>query len=164
MRFFKAFNLLHRRTKSETFIPGFIHSDPALSTNSRSSWPPVVLGPNKGQSEAVSSIFDFATSKYTPVPPTFSHLRGVHHATSASATGMGHRRSTGRDSQSSIPSLMVEENMRLREALDLWFQEYSKVDELLQKCRAELAFEREMIQSLQQEAVRDQDVIIKLRE
>ena len=153
MRFFKAFNLLHRRTKSETFIPGFLA-------------PANGLGPNEfGQSEAFSSMFDFATSKYTSAPPTFSHLRGAHHATSARASvTMGHRRSTGRDSQSSMPSLMVEENMRLREALDLWFQEYSKVYELLQKCRAELAFERERVRSLQREAVNDQEVIIKLRE
>lgn len=160
MRFFKAINLLHRRTKSETFIPAsFIaQSDPALPANS--------LGPNEfGESRAFASIFDFATSNYTSVPSTFSHLRGVHDTTSArTSVTVGYRRCTGRDSQSSMPSLMVEENMRLRETLDLWFQEYSKVDELLQRCRAELALERTRIQSLQQEAVNDQEVIIKLRE
>lgn len=53
--------------------------------------------------------------------------------------------------------------MRLREALDLWFSQYSKADELLQKSRTELALERDKVRTLQHQMARDQELILDLK-
>lgn len=157
MRFFKAFSLLHRRTKSETFIPGCIPPNPggfAISNpNSRPSSLPAGLGSTNAGSSDISSVFDFATAKFTPVSANFNHLRGLNHAISTSPLSLN-----------SLSSILVEENMRLREALNMWFSEYSKANGLLQQCRSELAFDRDKIRTLQQQTARDQELIRDLKE
>jgi len=147
MKFFKSLNLLHRRTTSETFVPG----SAALPLS------------NTQHISDISSVFEFATSKFTAVPADFKYLRGTANVVDdVSAIRIPNRR----DSQSSVAvpsSLMVEENLRLREALNLWYQEYSKVEDLLKKCRADLLLEREKSRALQQQSARDQELILGLR-
>lgn len=162
MRFFKALNLLHRRTTSETFVPG--STAPA---NPRS------VSFSSGHSTVehisdISSVFDFATSKFTAVPANFTYLRAapnvVDDVVAVTRPRAVHRRSRwNSQSNSSIPSLVVEENLRLREALNLWYQEYSKVEDLLQSCRADLFLERERSWALQHQSACDQEIIIDLR-
>src|SRR5260221_8764004 len=69
MRFFQAFSLLHRRTKSETFATGYVPPNQGsfaavTNLNSRPSSLPAGLGSNK---EDISSVFDFAIAKFTPL-------------------------------------------------------------------------------------------------
>lgn len=152
MRFFKSLNLLHRRTRSETFVPG----SAALPTSPLS---------NKEHIPDISSVFDFATSKFTAVPADFKYLRGAANVVDdVSAISRPHIPNR-RDSQCTVivPSLMVEENLRLREALNLWYQEYSKVEDLFQKSRADLLLEREKSRALQQQSARDRELILDLQ-
>jgi len=156
MRFFQAFSLLHRRTKSETFAAGYIPPTEGAVTNlnSRPDRPtslPAGLGSNK---EDISSVFDFAIAKFTPLSANFNHL---NHAVSP------HQRIAGNSQNGGSSSHLVEENMRLRDSLNLWFSEYSKADQLLQECRAELAFERDKYRTLQGQTTRDQELITDMK-
>jgi len=153
MRFFQAFSLLHRRTKSETFATGYVPpnqgSFAVTNLNSRPSSLPAGLGSNK------EDVFDFAIAKFTPLSANFNHL---NHAVTTSR----HQRIAG-NSQNGLSSLLVEENLRLRDSLNLWFSEYSKADQLLQECRAELAFERDKYRTLQRQTDRDQELIKNMK-
>lgn len=164
MRLFKAFSLLHRRTKSETFIPGYIPSNQAfsnLNAPSRPSSLPAGLGSNTVDSSDISSIFDFATARFTPISANFNHLRvPITHVISRAISSP---QRSGKDSQNTLTSILIEENMRLRDALNLWFSEYSKTDELLQQCRVELAVAGNKTQTLQLQITRDQELIRDLQ-
>ncbi|PPQ78146.1 hypothetical protein CVT25_015479 [Psilocybe cyanescens] len=139
MRFFKAFNLLHRRTKSATFVPGVSAHTldfPTVTTDLRSSSFTVREGCHNA---APLSLFDLVTSNQPPIPVNFNHL----HDTSDRVLGIWRsRRNSDRNSLASLQSSVNKEISRLSEAVNFWILEYTKIQNLLRDCHEELVAER----------------------
>ncbi|KAH9483857.1 hypothetical protein JR316_0003335 [Psilocybe cubensis] len=139
MRFFKSFNLLHRRTKSATFVPGL--SAPSLdfpaTTNIRSS--SFTIG-DCHRSTAPLSLFDLVTSNPPPIPVNFNHL---YDTPSDRVLGIWRsRRNSDKSSLANIQSSVNKELARLSEAVNFWISEYGKLQILLRDCHEELVAER----------------------
>lgn len=133
MRFFKTFNLLHRRTKSDVFVSGS-PLEPAITNSGRRSSVPV-------------SLFDLAVSQ---IPANFKHLDG---------NGSGN----GVSVAVPIFGLESELNARLREANSRWANDYANLQCQLQECRKELHSERRKVQCLQRKLEEDNRIILDLR-
>ena len=136
MRFFKAFNLLHRRTKSDVFVSGSILQ--SATTNSEP--------PSRRHSVPVS-LFDLVTSQ---IPANFKHLND---------------RGSGGGATVAFPVLGSENelNARLIEANNRWAKEYANLQSQLQECREELHTERQKVQCLQDKVQEDNRIILDLR-
>ena len=136
MRFFKAFNLLHRRTKSDIFVSGS-----AFEYATTDSEPP-----SRRYSVPVS-LFDSVTFQ---TPANFKYLndRGSSGGASVALPFFG---------------LENELNARLIEANNCWAKEYANLQSQLQECREELHTERRKVQYLQHKLEEDNRIILDLR-
>ncbi|KAF8197427.1 hypothetical protein BJ912DRAFT_922876 [Pholiota molesta] len=74
MRFFKAFNILHRRTKSATFVSGPPVDHLASTTRPSSASYGQLPASQKNDVFTTSRIFDMVTSRVPSLPPQFNHL------------------------------------------------------------------------------------------
>jgi hypothetical protein len=135
MRFFKAFNLLHRRTKSDIFISGS-----SLQSAATDSQPP-----STRRYSVPVSLFDLVASQ---IPANFKHLDDRR---SGSGTGVA------------LPILENELNAHLIEANDRWAKEYANLQRQLQEYREELHIERRKVRCLQHKLEEDNRIILDLR-
>ena len=134
MRFFKSFNLLHRRTKSDSFVSGS-----ALKSVSES--------PRRSSASVPVSLFDLVTSQ---IPANFKHL-------SDRVSGGGATIALP------VFGLERELNARLIEANDRWTKEYANLQCQLKECREELHNERRKVDCLQHKLEEDNKIILDLR-
>ena len=134
MRFFKSFNLLHRRTKSDSFVSGS-----ALKSVSES--------PRRSSTSVPVSLFDLVTSQ---IPANFKHL-------SDRVSGGGATIALP------VFGLERELNARLIEANDHWAKEYANLQCQLKECREELHNERRKVYCLQHKLEGDNKIILDLR-
>ncbi|KDR81412.1 hypothetical protein GALMADRAFT_239291 [Galerina marginata CBS 339.88] len=145
MRFFKAFNLLHRRTKSATFVPGAPGPQTSQHTKIRTSSFSVGQGGSR-DSGTSPTLFDLVTSMSPPIPATFNHIDVKLHESDRVLGLWRPRRYSDRSSNSNtVASLQIsvkQESIRLTEAVNFWIQEYSKIQDLLKSCHGELVVER----------------------
>ena len=136
MRFFKAFNLLHRRTKSDIFVSGsaFESATTDLEPPSRRCSVPV-------------SLFDSIAFQ---TPANFKYLND---------------RGSGGGASVALPFFGLENelNARLVEANNCWAKEYANLQSQLQECREELHTERRKVQCLQHKLEEDNRIILDLR-
>lgn len=139
MRFFKSFNILHRRTKSATFVPG-----PAPELSFVDAPYPRGCGPSQPLSASPSLFFELATTKEPAVPPNFTHLADR-------VSGLWRpKRSSRRSSTASTFSAMEKEHTRLRDIIESWISEHSKIQENLAQCRDDLLIEQRKVAALEQ--------------
>ena len=136
MRFFKAFNLLHRRTKSDSFVSGSAFE--SVTTDSE---------PPSRRSSVPVSLFDLVTSQ---IPANFKHLSD--------------RGPEGSGASVTLPvfGLEKEMNARLIDANNRWAKEYSNIQCQLKECRQELHAERRKVQCLQHKLEEDNRIIFDL--
>lgn len=134
MKFFKAFNLLHRRTKSDIFVSGSTVTTTDLEPPSRRYSLPV-------------SLFHSVTFQTFA---NFKHLndRGSGGGASVAIPFFG---------------LENELNARLIEANNCWAKEYANLQCQLQECLEELHTERCKVQNLQQKLEENNRIILDLR-
>lgn len=144
MRFFKAFNILHRRTKSATFVPG---PEPELSfvdasySRGHVSSQPINASP--------SLLFELATMKEPTVPPNFNHLADR-------VSGLWRpKRSSHRSSTASAFDAMEKEHARLKDIIQFWVLEHSKLQANLAQCRDDLLAEQRKATALEQKTESD---------
>lgn len=155
MRFFKAFNILHRPTKSATFVPG-PPLDPLVSASARAqSYKHLSL--NSQHDAPSSTIFDMATSESTFIPPQFSHL-----VNRPSSFWRSSRQSTTRSSLLSNRPIN-EELSRLKEGVNFWILEHSKLHAVLTTCHTELIAARQKILTLEHKTDLHTRIIMDLR-
>jgi len=133
MRIFKAFNLLHRRTKSTTFVSGS-----SLESATTDSEPPI------RRSSVPVSLFDLVASQ---IPANFKHLSD---------------RGSGGSASVALPVFGPEKelNARLIDANNRWAKEYAYLQCQLEECHEELHSERGKVQYLQHKL---EEVILDLR-
>lgn len=139
MRFFKAFNILHRRAKSATFVPGAPPFDLHLPNVRGSS---SFSGPS-GQKDRVPSLFDLITSK-PPIPGNFNHIHG-----GPGTSGLRRLHRSGRTSTTSIVPKIENEQLRLRDAINFWIHEHSILQGLLKNSEEKLLLERRKVVALE---------------
>lgn len=139
MRFFKAFNILHRRAKSATFVPGTppFHLHPP---NVRGSFS--FCGPS-GQKDKAPSLFDLVTSR-PPIPGNFNHIHG-----GPGTSGLWRLHRSGRTSTTSIEPDIENEQLRLRDAIDFWIHEHSILQGLLKNSEENLLLEQRKVVALE---------------
>lgn len=138
MRFFKAFNILHRRTKSATFVPGtpfHLHLSNVRGSSSFSS--------PSGKKDRAPSLFDLVTSR-PPIPGSFNH---IHSGPGTSGLWRLHRSS--RTSTTSIEPEIENEQLRLRDAIDFWIREHSILQGLLKNSEEKLLLEQRKVVALE---------------
>ena len=136
MRFFKAFNLLHRRTESDIFVLGSAFESATTDLES----------PSRRYSVPVS-LFDSVTCKK---PANFKYLND---------------RGSGGGASVAFPFFGLENelNARLIEANNCWAKEYANLQCQLQECLEELHIERREVQCLQHKLEEDNKIILDLR-
>ena len=137
MRFFKAFNILHRRARSATFVSGspFDLHLPNVRGASFS-------GPS-GQKDRAPSLFDLITSR-APIPGNFNHIHG-----GPGTSGLWRPHRSGRTSTTSIEPKIENEQLRLRDTIDFWIHEHSKLQGLLKNSEESLLLERHKVAALE---------------
>ena len=135
MRFFKAFNLLHRRTKSDIFVSGS-----SLQSAATDSQPP-----STRRYSVPVSLFDLVASQ---IPANFKHLDD---------------RGSGSGAGVALPIFENELNARLIEVNDRWAKEYANLQRQLQEYREELHIERRKVRCLQHKLEEDNRIILDLR-
>jgi hypothetical protein len=136
MRFFKAFNILHRRAKSATFVPGAPPFDlhlPNVRGSSSFSEP-------SGQKDRAPSLFDLITSR-PPIPGNFNHIHG--------GPGTSGLRRLHRSGRTSIVPEIKNEQLRLRDAINFWIHEHSILQGLLKNSEEMLLLERRKVVALE---------------
>lgn len=134
MRFFKAFNLLHRRTGSATFVPG----GPRFSLGSADPNPAASL-----------SLFDLVTSR-----KPFSDVKDDH---------WWSRRSRDTNSLTNIQPSLRQEHRHPVEFVDFWIEECSKLRDLLKCCHTELLDQRSITIALERKINESSQEIAYLR-
>ena len=134
MRFFKAFNLLHRRTRSATFVPGGPHCS---------------IGSAGPDATASISLFDLVTAR-----KPFTEFKDDH---------WWIRRSRDTNSLTSIQPSLRQGNLRLVELVDFWTREHSKIQGLLECCHRSLLQQSLLITSLERKVVENTEEIARLR-
>jgi len=139
MRFFKAFNILHRRAKSATFVPGAPPFDLHLPNVRGSS---SFNGPS-GQKDRAPSLFDLITSR-PPIPGNFNHIHG-----GPGTSGLRRLHRSGRTSTTSIAPEIENEQLRLRDAINFWIHEHSILQGLLKNSEEKLLLERRKVVALE---------------
>ena len=136
MRFFKAFKLLHRRTKSDTFVSGSTLESATTD-----------LEPPSRRHSVPVSLFHSVTFQ------TFANFKHLNN------------RGSGGGASVALPFFGLENelNARLIEANNRWAKEYANLQSQLQECRQELHTERWKIQCLQHKLEEDNRIILDLR-
>jgi len=162
MKFFKAFSLLHRRVKSTTFEPGpaglpQFATPPKAKTFSSSG--------EAGQTRGLSglSFFDLVTSNPPVVPPSYLNHISRDDASDRVLGLWPSRRHSDKGVLSTFQSSVKKECTRLTEAVNFWIAEYTKMQNLLKNCHAELLVERLKTGNLESKLKLDQEEIERLR-
>ncbi|KAF9567649.1 hypothetical protein CPC08DRAFT_703178 [Agrocybe pediades] len=161
MRFFKAFTLLHRRSKSATFVPGPT-GQPEFVPVSPKPKSPSVSGETGPARNSGLSFFDLVTSNPPLVPPsyfTYTTEDGLDRVRDVWPS----RRHSDKGVLSTFQSSIRKECNRLAEAVNFWITEYTKVQNLLKSCHAELLVERLKTGSLEARIKADALEIERLR-
>ncbi|PPQ63209.1 hypothetical protein CVT24_005754 [Panaeolus cyanescens] len=157
MRFFKAFNLLHRRTKSATFVPGTGPLRTSMGTRDRNQ------PASPTQTYYNPPVFDLATAQQGPVPSYFDYhhhanhramsLGSIHPSANKTKHAMGHPNHLSMD-----PMPMAH-----HEQVSLyWFQEHAKARESLELCLRDLNTEKHKITILESKIEQDAVTIAEL--
>ena len=144
MRFFKAFNILHRRAKSASFVPSNAPFDlhpPNVRASSFS-------GPSR-QKDRAPSVFDLV------IPGNFNHVPGT--------SGPWRLRRSARTSTTSIEPEIENEQLRLRDTINFWIHEHSILQDLLKNSEEKLLLERRKVVALEHRIEADRRKTLELQ-
>jgi len=144
MRFFKAFNILHRRAKSASFIPSNAPFDlhpPDVRASSFSD--------PSSQKGRAPSVFDLV------IPGNFNHVPGT--------SGPWRLRRSARTSTTSIEPEIENEQLRLRDAINFWIHEHSILQDLLKNSEEKLLLERRKVVALEHRIGADRRKTLELQ-
>lgn len=103
-----------------------------------------------------STIFDMATAEVSFIPPQFNHL-------ATRLPNFWHpRRHSGRSATDS-PLMEKDTSSRLKEGINFWIGEHSKLQLVLDDCHAELMAARQKIATIEYKLEQDAQIISNLR-